>query len=332
MRKCASIHFAAALRYAANKRKRAPPFSGIGQKPPREIRLTEYNNACEILNQMGRVHTNSVGYELFSLCHVVCTGNHDRDNRGFYLFVSELLRDSGCALRAFDVIAGRNETASLQINVFVAQDQMRGDYIDLLSYGEHTYWIQPSGETAMPNWEKWDLRLSKHIRFFPSMRWKDILPNRPESERSPLFAKCKHCRMCGKSSPKPADFYEVSGIGFGKPSLFIPEFRMGRRLSLASPNGDSAERDEAVEISERDESDILNICSTMTTHELNWAFGDLYSTGPDPSNPAASPRTHLPLALPGTSPFIAPINPEWPTGSPHDKRWRHTLFSGFTHL
>ena len=61
---------------------------------------------------MGPVPTNSVWYELISLRHDVYTGNHDRDYRGFYLLVSDLLRDSGCALRVFDVISCQNETAS----------------------------------------------------------------------------------------------------------------------------------------------------------------------------------------------------------------------------
>ena len=82
---------------------------------------------------MGHVPTNPVGYELFSLRHDLRAGNHGRDCRGFYIFVSDLLRDYGCALRVFDVISGKNETASLQINVFVAQDQMHTDYIDFLA-------------------------------------------------------------------------------------------------------------------------------------------------------------------------------------------------------
>ena len=92
---------------------------------------------------MGPVPIKPVGYELFSLCRDVRTGNHDRDYRGFYMFVSDLLRDSGCALRVFDVISGQDETESLQINVLVAQDQIREDYIDSSASGKHMYLPQP---------------------------------------------------------------------------------------------------------------------------------------------------------------------------------------------
>ena len=131
-----SIHFAAGSRYAANNRKRAPPSRDAAKQLAREIRLTEYNNACDVLNQMGSLPTNLIGCELFSLFHDVCAGNHDRDYRGPYLFVSDLLRDSGRALRSPDVISCQYEPASLQVNVFAAHGQMRDDYIDLLAYGE----------------------------------------------------------------------------------------------------------------------------------------------------------------------------------------------------
>ena len=85
-KQCASTHFSAGLWYAANKQTRVPPSRDVVKQLARDIRLTEYNNACGILNQMGPSPTNSTGYELFSLRHDVCTGNHDRDYRGFYLF------------------------------------------------------------------------------------------------------------------------------------------------------------------------------------------------------------------------------------------------------
>ena len=68
------------------------------------------------------------------------------------MFVSDLLGDSGGALRVIGAISGQNETASLQINVFVSQDQIREDYIDLMAYGGNMYWLQPSEETTRPNW------------------------------------------------------------------------------------------------------------------------------------------------------------------------------------
>ena len=88
----------------------------------------------------------------------------------------------------FDVISGQDETASLQVNVSFAQDQMREDYIDLVAYGEHMYSLQPSEETDRSNCGKWDVRQSKRIRFFSSLHWKDMLSNHPEVERPLYFA------------------------------------------------------------------------------------------------------------------------------------------------
>ena len=196
----APIHFADGRRYGANKKTRAPPSRVVVRQLAREIRLAEYNNACEIINQMGHVTTNPVGYELFSLRHDVCAGNHGRDYRGFYMCASDRLRDSGCALRVRDVISGKNETDSLQINAFVVEDQMHTGYIGLLAYGKHMYWAQQSEETTRPNWGKWDAHLSKHIRYFLQyvgmtcpriiLKWSD-----PLGSRSAKIATCVPNRL-----------------------------------------------------------------------------------------------------------------------------------------
>ena len=79
---CVPIHFAAGIWFAANRRKRAPPPSRFAAKQlEKAIRIAEFNNVQEILRQMGHLPTNNTEYELFSLRHDVCAGNHDRDYR-----------------------------------------------------------------------------------------------------------------------------------------------------------------------------------------------------------------------------------------------------------
>ena len=120
----------------ANKRKRVPPSRAVAKQLAKGIRVSEFNTAQEILSEMGHLPTNNTEYELFSLLHDGCAGNHDRDYRRFYLFINDYLRDDGCALRIFDVISGPGQTASLQINVFSVKEHDYTDYIDMLAYGE----------------------------------------------------------------------------------------------------------------------------------------------------------------------------------------------------
>ena len=79
-----------------------------------------YNRSCGSINQMRRAPTNSDGYEICSLRCDLRAGSHGQDYRGFYLFIIDFLSDSGCAIRARDVISAKNETATREINVFVA--------------------------------------------------------------------------------------------------------------------------------------------------------------------------------------------------------------------
>ena len=83
-KQCVPIHFADGIWFNANKRKRVPPSRSVVKQMAKEIRLSEFNTAQEILTSMGNLPTNNTEYELFSLCHDVCAGNHDRDYRGFY--------------------------------------------------------------------------------------------------------------------------------------------------------------------------------------------------------------------------------------------------------
>ena len=117
------------------------------------------------------------------------------------MFVSDLLGDSGGALRVIGAISGQNETASLQINVFVSQDQIREDYIDLMAYGGNMYWLQPSEETTRPNWGKRDVYSSIRIRFFSSMRRRGMLSNRPEIGDL-LYLPNADIATCGPNRPR----------------------------------------------------------------------------------------------------------------------------------
>ena len=135
------------------------------------------------------------------------------------------MRDSGCALRVFGVISGPDQTASLQINAFDVQDHDYTDYIDLLAYGKHMFWLQTSEETTRPTWAKWDSQMNTHVRYFPSANWGDMLPYRPEIEKPPPLPQRKHCSMCAKSVSTPGSFYDINGVAFDRSSLVVPEFR-----------------------------------------------------------------------------------------------------------
>ena len=148
----------------------------VAKQLEKAIRLTDRNTAQEIMRQMGHVPTNNAEYELFSLRHDVWTGNHDRDYRCFYLPTSDYLRDSGRALRISDVISGPGRTAPLQINVFAVQDHDYAGYSDMIAYGKHMLWLQPTGETARSVWGKWESRMNNHIRCFSSVHWGDVFP------------------------------------------------------------------------------------------------------------------------------------------------------------
>ena len=167
---------------------------------------------------------------------------------------------------------------------------MRDDYMDLLSYGGHMYWMKPSEETKRSNWEKWDARLSKHIRFFSSLHWENLLSKYPEAERT-LYSPHANIATCVVNLPR----HLVIFTKFPEADLISLRL-LSRNFEWA---GDCRWRRQ------------------MGIHELNWAFGDMYSARPAQANPAAPPIHQLPLALPITSPFLEPTNPEWPTGNPH---------------
>ena len=105
-KQCVSVHFPSGICYASNKRKGPPPSRDAAKQLSKEVRLTEYN-ACDLLFQMGHAPTNSIEYELFMASRDVYARNHDLDYRGFYLRAIDILRDSGCALRVFDVFLVR---------------------------------------------------------------------------------------------------------------------------------------------------------------------------------------------------------------------------------
>ena len=164
----------------------------------------------------------------------MCTGNHDRNYSGFYIFLSDLLSDSGCAIRAPDVISNQGDTASSQVNVFDAHNHDHTDFIDLPAYGKHMSRLQPSEETDRQNRGRWDIHLPKRIRFPSSVHLGDSLSDRPEIERPPNFVQRKLRHLCIKSATTPEEIYNIAGKSIGKPSLIVPEFRAGCRPSDVS--------------------------------------------------------------------------------------------------
>ena len=111
--------------------------------------------------------------------------------------------------------------------MFAVQDHDYTDYIDLLAYGKHMFWLQPSEETTRSTWGKWESQMNTHVRYFPSVNWEDMMSYHPEIEKPPPLSQCKHCSMCAKSVSTPESFYDINGVSFDSSDLAVPEFRAG---------------------------------------------------------------------------------------------------------
>ena len=229
---------------------------------------------------------------------------------------------NGCALRVFDVASGTDNMDTFHVNVCVIPYKGRYDYIDLLAYGSHMYWLQPSQEKTRSRWGLCDIPLGNHIRYSPPLRWALKSPCHPATEQAPRCIPCKRCSVHVKSGSTAEDFYNVAGGSFDKGSISIPEFRMGGKSSQ-SPI-DMPHEDPSLGTLAPDDNELESIGNMRGIRELNCAYGDMYSLSPGAS-PQNEPQSSLAIApVPIEHPHnIEHANWEWPMGVPNGKNWRH---------
>ena len=97
--------------------------------------------------------SNPINREILFLPRDVGSANRDRDYRCFPLFANALLSETGCAIRAYDLIPGKGGYDALQINVFAVRESFRdGNFVCLLGRGKHTSRHQGSQEPTNTRW------------------------------------------------------------------------------------------------------------------------------------------------------------------------------------
>ena len=177
--------------------------------------ITREQEAKQAYEAHIHVHTpQAVAEQLVaSHAHDVLHSNHDRDFRGIYFFLHELLKEQApmVGVRIFDIGRGCQQHEVTVHLLCEGRGEDCTQFLDLVAFRHHIRWAKPSTDVPTTKWRDWVESFQKVITY-GGYGWKEhVKRNETDHDLAAWFA----CSTCKQRRKIPADQLVYCALGGG---------------------------------------------------------------------------------------------------------------------
>ena len=207
---CVILHLGAALAWHVRGRKKVVPSRGVVYHYAMVTREHEAHQAHEA--NLSLKNPQSLAEQLISShIHDVLHCNHDRDFRGIFFFLYDLLKEQAplVGVRIFDVGRGCQHH-EVTVHVFLdSREEDCNQYLDLVAFRHHIRWAKPSIDVPATKWRDWKTCFQKIITY-KCWNWSEHVKRSASDQELISWYACTTCKQRRKI---PADPWMYGAVG-----------------------------------------------------------------------------------------------------------------------